>query len=109
MVKDITDKLVTFEEGGPTVKPVGTNALGIPKFNAMVVPSRAESAEDIEEREREMLASLEFPIPFWDGDTGVLEPLMQQDYAVLEAAGIDPVDFEIAVLEDFLERGENNG
>ena len=51
----------------------------------------------------------QFPIPFWDlddPDGPLLEPLMTQDYAVLKAEGISPEEWEIAVLEDQMERSK---
>jgi hypothetical protein len=103
---DYIDRLVHSEPEG--VREVGTiNKLGVHKINAMAIPTRAVSAEYIEDREATYFALPEYPIPFWDLDDAggpALEPLMTGDYALLKSAGISPEDFEIAVLEEQLER-----
>ncbi len=105
---DIFDKLTRSEP--ETEREVGTiNKLGIRCINAMAVPVRALSAEDIEATEVAALTASQFPIPFWDLDNPdgpLLEPLMTQDYAVLKAEGISPEEWEIAVLEEQMERSK---
>jgi len=104
---DYLDKLTHSEP--ETVQEVGTvNKIGVRRVNVMAVPERAVSAEDIEAREAAYFAAPKFPIPFWDLDEGEgsLEPLMTNDYATLRAAGITPEEWEIAVLEDHIERSQ---
>jgi hypothetical protein len=98
---DYIDKLLHSEP--QTAQRVGSmNVLGIRSLSVMAVPERAALGE-IEEREAAILSGLELPLPFWD-ENGLLEPLNTFDFATLAAAGIDPTDFEIAVIEDRLER-----
>jgi hypothetical protein len=101
---DFLDKITHSEPEG--VQEVGTiNKLGIRRVNAMAVPARAVSSEEVEEFEHAALTAPMFPIPFWDcdGDEPKLEPLMTGDYAMLAEAGIAPEQWEILVIEDQLE------
>lgn len=103
---DYIDRLVHSEPEGVR-EVVAINGIGVPKINAMAIPGRAVSAEEIEDREAAYLVSTQYPIPFWDLDQGCsLEPLMTADYATLKAAGITPEEWEIAVLEDHMERAK---
>jgi hypothetical protein len=101
---DFLDKLTHSEPEG--VREVGTvNKLGIRRVNAMAVPVRATSPEEMEATEIATLTAPMFPIPFWDcdGDEPKLEPLMTGDFAALAEAGITPDEWEILVIEDQLE------
>jgi hypothetical protein len=104
-MSDYIDKL-TYSEPETPQTVVERDALGFLKSNSMVVPARAVSSAEIENREADHLryAQTALPIPFWDGDTGTLEPLNTWDYAALKAAGVTPEEWEICVLEEHLER-----
>jgi hypothetical protein len=100
--RDYIDALLHSESEAPH-QVIDVNVLGLLRRRSMVVHERAVSSEEIEGREAAMLAATELPIPFWDEDHA-LEPLNTFDYAVLQAAGVTPTEFEIAVLEEQLER-----
>ena len=102
---DYIDKLTHSDPD--VVRDAGTvNKLGIRRVNVMAVPARAASSEEIEAYEVAALTTYQYPTPFWDCDSDkpTLEPLMTADYAMLNDAGISPEEWEIAVLEDQLER-----
>jgi len=103
---DFIDALVQPEANAAEV--VGdVNSIGVQRQRGMVVPCRAASTEEIEEMEAGILAvaAEAIPIPFWDGDAGgTLEPLMRGDFAGLREMGITPEQWEIAVLEDRIEK-----
>ena len=60
----------------------------------MVVGRRASSSAEIDEIEAAYLAELRLPLPFWDGETGDLEPLSHLDFEMLKAAGVTPEEWE---------------
>jgi hypothetical protein len=76
------------------------------KRACMVVPGRAASSAEIDERERAMLAYEKteiFPMPFWDADTGDLD-LNAADREQLASIGVSPLEYEIILLEERTER-----
>jgi hypothetical protein len=106
----MTDYIDKLTHSAPEdVREVGTiNKLGIRRLNVMAVPERAANAEDIEATEVAALTAFNYPTPFWDcdGEMPVVEPLMSGDYAMLKAANISPEEWEIAVLEDQMEKSK---
>jgi len=108
MSKDIIDRLTEYD-APEAARDYSERTAGIRKCRCMVVPARASCAEEIEEQEAAYLAEPHFPIPFWSGDgdgLGMLEPLTADDFKLLAAAGVTAEQWEIAVLEDQLERNE---
>lgn len=105
---DYIDKL-THSEQEDARQTATLNFMGIPMLRAMAVGERAASSEEMEANEAEWIASLnssgELPLTWWDSDTGAPEPLRARDYALLEAAGIDPTEWQILIIEEHLERG----
>ena len=99
MTKDIIDRLTEYEAPLPTQGKDG-------KRFGMAVPRRASCPEEIEDIEADYLAQPIFPVPFWDENNN-LEPLTHDDFKLLAAAGITPEEWEIAVLEDHLEKRNN--
>lgn len=97
---DYLDELI----GDPTAADTGrrTEMFG-PMLPVMVVGQRAASSEEIDQIEAAYLAELRLPLPFWDGETGDLEPLSHLDFEMLKAAGVTPEEWEILVLSDHLE------
>jgi hypothetical protein len=109
-MSDYIDRL-THSADEVTRQTGAVNFLGIPMVRAMAVGARYDSPEQAEADEAVLIASfkpgagVELPITWWDEFTGAPEPLRDRDYALLEAAGIDPNDWEIDVIEEQLNRG----
>jgi hypothetical protein len=106
---DYIDKLTTGQDD-ETPQASSVNFMGIPIVRAMAVGARYDSPEQAEAEEAALNESyksigIELPITWWDAETGAPEPLRDRDYALLEAAGIDPTDWEIDVIEEQLNRG----
>jgi hypothetical protein len=105
---DFIDRLTTGQDE-ETPQASAVNFLGIPMVRAMAVAERAASPEEMEASEAALIAAyksggVELPLVWWDSETGAPEPLRDRDYALLEAAGIDPTLWEIDVLEEQLNR-----
>ena len=98
---DYLDHLI----GDPTAADTGRrrNEMFGPMLPVMVVGRRASSSEEIDEIEAAYLAELRLPLPFWDSETGDLEPLSHLDFQMLEAAGVSPEEWELLVLSDHVE------
>jgi hypothetical protein len=109
-MSDYIDKLTHSADEGPH-QTGAVNFLGIPIVQAMAVPARYSTPEEADADEAAYIASLksgavvELPMTWWDSETCAPEPLHERDFALLEAAGIDPTDWEIFVIEEQLNRG----
>lgn len=109
MTRDYIDKLTHSADEDPR-QVSAVNFLGIPMARAMAVGARFATPEEAEDDEAKLIESyktrgIELPIVWWDQESGAPEPLRDRDYALLEAAGIDPTDWEIDVIEEQLNRG----
>lgn len=102
MTRDYIDNLTHTEPDTPQTS-VERSVTGARIMRCMVVPGRAVSSEEIEAREAEYLSRDILPIPVWD-EFGQLEPLTSFDLDALETAGVTPEQWEIAVIEEQLER-----
>ena len=106
---DYIDRLTTSQDEDTPQGASAVNFMGIPMVRAMAVAERAASPEEAEQSEAALIESyktggIELPITWWDQETGAPEPLRDRDFALLEAAGIDPTDWEIDVIEEQLNR-----
>jgi hypothetical protein len=106
--RDFIDKLTTGQDE-ETSQSSARNFMGIPEVRAMAVSARFTSSKQAEDEEALLIESyksggIELPITWWDSETGAPEPLRERDYALLDAAGIDPTDWEIDVIEEQLNR-----
>ena len=102
---DYLDRLI----GDPTAVDADrrTEMFG-PMLSIMVVGRRAASSAEIDEMEASYLDELRLPLPFWDSETGDLEPLSHFDFQTLQAAGVSPDEWTILVLSDHLKEGIEN-